>query len=294
MWDWLVMALESSAARKRTRRATSSGSIWRLRAWRGEDFGDVLGGVPELLLAFGGDGAGEDGVDADVVGAELVGEGAGESDDGGLGGDVEGQAGGGDEPGDGTHVDDGAAAGGAHGGDDGLDGEEEGAEVGGDGAVPGLGGDFFDGVALVVGGVVDEDVDGGVGGEDLIDGGLEGGEVGEVAVDVLRSGAAFGGEGGDEGVGGGVLDVEEGDAGALAGEVGDEGRADAGCAAGDEDDAVRGGWGRWRIGWSCLSCGPREDFRDDGISPCAIRRATSATRGVSAGFGADWRSGGYS
>jgi hypothetical protein len=34
------------------------------------------------------------------------------------------------------------------------------------------------------------------------------------------------------------LDVEEGDAGALVGEVADERLADAGCAAGDEDDAI--------------------------------------------------------
>src|SRR5580692_2672822 len=89
-----------------------------------KDAVDLLGRVPEALLALRGDGAGQDGVDADTLGTELVGQGAGEADDGGLGGDVDRQAGGGDEPGDGAEIDDGAAAGGAHSGQDGLRSEE--------------------------------------------------------------------------------------------------------------------------------------------------------------------------
>ena len=68
-----------------------------------------------------------------LCGTEFVGQGAGEPDDGGLGGDVEGDAGGRNHPGNGGHVDDGAATGGAHGRQHGLDGEELGAEVDGDG-----------------------------------------------------------------------------------------------------------------------------------------------------------------
>ena len=121
---------------------------------------------------------GEDGVDADVVGAELVGEGAGEADDGGLGGDVDGQAGGGDHPGDGAHVNDGTALAKLHAGGDGLGEEELVLEVDGDELVPELGGDGLGGVAGVVAGVVDEDLYGGELGEDGFDAELKGGGVG--------------------------------------------------------------------------------------------------------------------
>ena len=57
----------------------------------------------------------------------------------------------------------------------------------------------------------------------------------------------------DERVGGFVLDVEEDDAGALAGEVGDEGFADAGGSAGDEDGAVaEAGVGGVRWHWALI------------------------------------------
>src|ERR1035441_9170543 len=52
-----------------------------------KNVGKVLGCVPELLLPLGGDGAGENGVDANVEGTEIVGEGDRKSDDGGLGRD---------------------------------------------------------------------------------------------------------------------------------------------------------------------------------------------------------------
>src|SRR5665213_1194492 len=89
-----------------------------------KNVGKELGGVPELLLPLGGDGAGENGVNADVEGAEIVGEGAGESNDGGLGGDIDSQCGVGNDPGDGAHIDNRPAARCAHGREDGLNGEE--------------------------------------------------------------------------------------------------------------------------------------------------------------------------
>ena len=155
-----------------------------------EDFFAVGFCEPELSLALGENGAGEDGVDADVVGAEFVGEGAGEADDGGLGGDVDGEAGGGDHPGDGAHVNDGAALAELHAGSDGLSEEEVMFEVDCDELVPEVGGDGFGGVAGVVSGVVDEDVYGGELGEDGFDAALKGGGVGEVAAVVC--GAVWG------------------------------------------------------------------------------------------------------
>src|ERR1019366_2676867 len=89
-----------------------------------KNVGKVLGCVPELLLPLGGDGAGENGVDANVEGTEIVGEGAGESDDGGLGGDIDGQGGVGNDPGDGAHIDNRPAASCAHGRQNGLNGGE--------------------------------------------------------------------------------------------------------------------------------------------------------------------------
>lgn len=68
----------------------------------------------ETFLAFGEDGSGKDAVNANVVGAEVVGEGAGHCGDGGLGHVVKGEVGCGDHPRDRAHVDDGASAGGLH------------------------------------------------------------------------------------------------------------------------------------------------------------------------------------
>jgi hypothetical protein len=208
-----------------------------LEGLAGEDLGDVFGGVPELVLAWGLDGAGKDGVDADVVRAELVGEGAGEADEGGLGGDVDGKARGRDDPGDRTHINDGAALALLHAGKNGLGDEELVLEVEGEGAVPGGGGYVFGGVAGVVAGVVDEDVESGVGGEEGGEGAVEGGLVGEVAGEVDGRVRVMG-EAGEEGLGGGVVAIEEEDLGALGGEGFDERGADAAGAAGDEDEAV--------------------------------------------------------
>ena len=71
----------------------------------GHDFGFVFRRVDQPLLFLGHDGAGKDGVDANVEWAELVGQGSCEADDGGLGRDVERDAGGWNHPGDGRHID---------------------------------------------------------------------------------------------------------------------------------------------------------------------------------------------
>ena len=155
-----------------------------LERLRGEDALFVGGRHVEAVLFFGQDGSGEDAVDADVEGAEFAREGTGHGDDGCLGHVVEGEVWGGDHPGDGAHVDDGALACGLHAGNDCLSGEELVGQVHGHALVPVFRGYFVDAVAVVAGCVVDEDVWGAECGGDVGDGGLEGWDVGEVAAAV--------------------------------------------------------------------------------------------------------------
>ena len=96
------------------------------------------------------------------------------------------------------------------------------------------------------------------GGQGLLHGGLQGFDIGEVAMEVERRRAALGGERFDEFAGGFVLDIEESDAGTLAGEVGDDGFADARGAAGDQHGAPleAGVAGKLRV-WLRLRLGHR-------------------------------------
>src|SRR5579875_3691334 len=110
-----------------------------------------------------------------------MGQGAGHADNACFGRHIDGHTGRGDHPTDGAHVDDGAAACQAHGGDDALRHKELLPEVDGNGPVPQLGGDVFDGVARVVAGVVDQDIDGAEPAEDLLDGSLQFCDVGKIA-----------------------------------------------------------------------------------------------------------------
>ena len=150
----------------------------------GEDALLVGGRHVEAVLAFGEDGSGKDAVDADVGGAEFARERTGHGYDGGLGHVVEGEVRGGDHPGYGAHVDDGALACGLHAGDDCLRGEELVGQVHGHALIPVFRGYFVDAVAVVAGCVVDEDLWGAECGGDVGDGGLEGGDVGDVAAAV--------------------------------------------------------------------------------------------------------------
>ena len=93
-------------------------------------------------------------------------------------------------------------------------------------------------MALVVGSVVNENVYGAKGVDGLSNGGLKGGHVGQIAMEIERGPAALGGERGCEPMGGLVLNVDKGDARALAGEERDDGLADTGSAAGDDYGAV--------------------------------------------------------
>ncbi|MCU1224366.1 MAG: hypothetical protein JWQ42_2459 [Edaphobacter sp.] len=206
-----------------------------LEALDGEEVLLVVGGHVEATLLFGEDGSGEDGVDADVGGAELMRERSSHGDNGGLGHVVDGEAGGGDEPGDGAHVDDGARACRLHSRGDGLRGEELVPEIHGHALVPVLGGDFGEAVAVVAGCVVDEDLRGAEDSGDLSDGRLEGGDVGEIAVDVQRGVGNARREVVDEGECRLIGEIEKGYTGALEGEDLYGGGSDALCASADED-----------------------------------------------------------
>jgi hypothetical protein len=123
-----------------------------------EDALFVSRGHEKTLLFFGEDSPGENGVYADVGGSEVMREGASHAHDGSLGDVVDGEVGRGDDPCDGTHIDDGAAARCFHAGCDGLSGEKLMAEVHCNPLVPGVGGYVFEFVAVVASGVVDEDL----------------------------------------------------------------------------------------------------------------------------------------
>ena len=138
-------------------------------------------------------------------------------------------------PDDRTHVDDGTAAETLHLRGDRFGGEKHVAEIGGEALVPIFGRDGFEGVAVVTGGVVDEDGDVADFCVGMVDGGLKGGQVADVALEKVGSVAGFGGDFFGEGLAGFNGDIEEGDFRFLARERFREGRADAAATAGDED-----------------------------------------------------------
>lgn len=116
------------------------------------------GGRDELLqLTVGHDPSRGHGVDADALGAEFAGEGAGESDDASLGGHVGAHGRGPGMEGDGGEVNDGTALGHVSLGP--LGGEKVGAEIAGEKVIPlrrRHGGERDPGIP---GGIVDEDMD---------------------------------------------------------------------------------------------------------------------------------------
>src|SRR5471030_655541 len=203
-----------------------------VQALFGEDLLFAFGRVPQRHLALRLDRAGDDAVDADAVFAEVARQAARQAFDGGFGGHVQRQVAQGQVPRDRTEVQDHAAAGRFHAGCDGLRAEELVAQVDSLVVVPVFGGDVGDLMAVVVGGVVDQDVDGAVLLRDAGEGGRQRIEVGQVAVvegGWYRRAAQIVFE-----LARGVVgDVDEEDVGALFGEGVDQGRADAGAAAGD-------------------------------------------------------------
>ena len=135
--------------------------------------------LSELLIIVhvgrhgGLDGAGVDGVAADVVLGVVDGDGLGEDADGALGGLVGGMAGvGADDAELGGDVDDGAAAGVLHGGDGGDGAEVDAGGVDVHDGVPGLLGEVAEPGGTADAGVVDEDIQFAEVGDGEVDGGL--------------------------------------------------------------------------------------------------------------------------
>ncbi len=124
-----------------------------------EDVEDA-GFVEDLAVLFGGEEAGDEGVDADVLVGPFAGEVACEVMDGGFGGGVGEDAGERIESGDGAEVDDGCGAGFIDEvlAED-LAGAEDGGEVGVDDALVFVFGDVEERSGGVGAGAVDEDVD---------------------------------------------------------------------------------------------------------------------------------------
>jgi hypothetical protein len=120
----------------------------------------------------------------------------------------------------------------------GLGAEELVLEVHGDPVVPVFGCDRIERVAVVAGGIVDQDRDVAVGPRGLGDGFPEGCDVAEIGLEEERGGMA-------RGLGGGhglqarfPVEIDEGDLALLLGEGQDGGGADAGAATGDQDGAA--------------------------------------------------------
>src|SRR5450830_131826 len=189
---------------------------------------------PQVDLALRHDPAWRHGIDADAVGAEIACQAARQADDGGLGGAVDGVAAVLGVPGHRADIDDRAAALLLHAGQDRLAGEEHGTLVDGDALVPVFQRDLFRLVALVVGGVVDEDVEVAHLRRQLGDGGLQRRDVGDVAVAVHRGRVAGRLDALDQRQAGLLCDVHEGDDRALLCVCLDNGFTDAGATARDE------------------------------------------------------------
>src|SRR6185369_16946382 len=194
-----------------------------------------LGSVPELDLTFGPDRAGRDGVDANARGAVLAGHRPSEACDRGLASAIRGQASLHEAPDDRSHINDAAAAEALHLWRDGLGGEEHVAEVGSYALVPVCGGDGLEGVAVVAGGVVNENGNVTDLRACLLDGGAQGFDVAHVAAQEHRLGRAAGADFFGDRSAGLFSDVDEDDARTLLCEGASVGGTDAAGSAGDEN-----------------------------------------------------------
>lgn len=199
-----------------------------------EEGADVFGQV-----AQGGGGEDEargDGVAADALVAHLGGDVAGEIDDGGFAGSVEGAAEVGDEAADGGHVDHGAALLFGHGDHRELGEVDAAAEVHVEDLVEVAdveAGDVEVFFQVFAAHVVDQDVEGAVGGEGEVDEGFATVEVDGREVVPFGLGA-FPAEGFGQGFGAVFLVIADDDACSFGYEAADGGLPYAGGSAGDE------------------------------------------------------------
>jgi hypothetical protein len=182
--NYIALAGDGAAVVGREKQHQSSDFFGREHAFQGlviEDFRFVFLREPQLSLALGEDGSGENAIDANITGSQLVSQCAGHSDNRGLGGDVNGQSCGRNDPADGAEIDDGAAAGFFHRRNYRLTDEKLVPEIHGHRAVPVVRGNVVDFVARIVAGVVDEHVDRLEFFEDARDAGANRGDISEVA-----------------------------------------------------------------------------------------------------------------
>jgi hypothetical protein len=142
----------------------------------------ILVAHPQVHLALRHHPSGRDGIDADLVFAQVARQCPRQSDDGGLGGHIDRIAPALHAPGNGAEVDDGAATVTLHARHNGLTGKEHGPLIDRDTAVPLALRHVFKIVAMVVGGVVDEDIKVAQARAQFLHGRLQGCDVGDVAV----------------------------------------------------------------------------------------------------------------
>ncbi len=208
---WPVIQEDSGRTRKRTQSAMSWGRAGALDGLLGDDLVEHVGLFGQRTL--GGDQAGRDRVDRDLVRPGLAGERAREPDDPALGGHVGGQAGIADEERGRGDVDDPPVALAAHGRIDRVAAQEHAVEVGGQHVAPLGEGELLERDVGIDAGVVDQHVDPSVPGEHVFAGAMNRLLVGHVDA---------------------VLQIEDLDRGAVLGQSRRDRCPDPAGAAGDD------------------------------------------------------------
>lgn len=174
-----------------------------------------------------GDESGRNGVDGHLAAGNLLSHGLGEADDTGFGGRVVALAYVAGEAYDGGNVDD-AAGGTLHEGAlQGFHEEEYALEVGGENGIPVAFLHAHEQTVLGDAGVVDQDVDGGVFGQDVLDAGFHGGGIGHIAGECLTGVGELGIDGFCGAAAGVGIAGNEDDLGALGSKAAGDGLADA-------------------------------------------------------------------
>src|SRR5882757_1361462 len=163
---------------------------------------------------------------------------AGHADDRGFRGDVDRHIDGWDRPGDGTHIDDRAAAGLLHCWNYGLSHEELMFQIDGHRLVPGCRGDVRHRMAGIVAGIIYKHVDGLKSVENLLHRFFQGIDIRQVTMKIHRTTHAEGIQSLDKLLSSRILDIEKGYPRSLHGEGFHDSLTDSAGAAGHHDDAI--------------------------------------------------------